>query len=103
AGQSVTTPFPRMRYADAMERYGTDRPDLRYGLELFDASGVFRESELGFARAALGAGGRVRGLRLPGGGALSRKQVDVLEALAKGAGASGLLRLKREGDALTGT
>ncbi len=103
AGQSVTTPFPRMRYADAMERYGTDRPDLRYGLELFDASDVFRESELGFARAALEAGGRVRGLRLPGGGALSRKQVDVLEALAKGAGASGLLRLKREGDALTGT
>jgi aspartyl-tRNA synthetase len=102
AGQSVTTPFPRMRYADAMERYGTDRPDLRYGLELFDASDVFRESELGFARAALEAGGRVRGLRLPGGGTLSRKQVDGLEALAKGAGASGLLRLKREGDALTG-
>ncbi|HEX6536343.1 MAG TPA: aspartate--tRNA ligase [Gemmatimonadaceae bacterium] len=101
-GRTIETPFPRMPYAEAMERYGIDRPDTRYDLELFDASDVFRATDFSIARAALDAGGRVRGIRLPGGAALSRKQVDELEALAKGAGASGLLRLKRENGALTG-
>jgi len=101
-GVEIHTPFPRMTHADAVERYGSDRPDLRYGLELVDASDVFRQSEFAVTRAALDAGGRVRGIRVPGGGALSRKQVDALEALAKGAGASGLLRVKREAGALTG-
>ena len=102
AGVEIRTPFPRMSHADAVERYGSDRPDLRYGLELFDASDVFRGSEFVVTRAALDAGGRVRGIRVRGGGALSRKQVDALEALAKGAGASGLLRVKRDAGALTG-
>jgi aspartyl-tRNA synthetase len=98
----IETPFPRMRHREAMERYGTDRPDLRYGLELFDATDVFRGSEFSIARQALEAGGRVRGIRVPGGASLSRKQVDGLEVLAKGAGASGLLRLKRERGDLSG-
>jgi aspartyl-tRNA synthetase len=102
AGVSVTLPFPRMRYADALERFGTDRPDLRYGLELVDATEAFRSSELSIARTAIEAGGRVRGFRIPGGAALSRKQVDELEAIAKGAGAAGMLRLKREKGELTG-
>ena len=102
AGISVAPPFERMRYADAMERYGSDRPDLRYGLELFDASALFRGTDFSIARAALDAGGRVRGIAVPGGGALSRKQVDELEAVAKLAGASGLLRVKREAGGLTG-
>ncbi|HEU4640983.1 MAG TPA: aspartate--tRNA ligase [Gemmatimonadaceae bacterium] len=101
-GHEIETPFPRMRHAEAMERYGSDKPDVRYGLELFDASDVFRETDFSIARAALDAGGRVRGIRIPGGATLSRKQVDELEALAKGAGASGLLRLKREKGELTG-
>ncbi|MDP9265336.1 MAG: aspartate--tRNA ligase [Chloroflexota bacterium] len=101
-GVEVPIPFPRMRYADAMEKYGTDRPDLRYDLELFDATDVFRESELSITRAAIESGGRVRGFRVPGGAVLSRKQVDELEALAKGAGAAGMLRLKRERGELTG-
>jgi aspartyl-tRNA synthetase len=85
-----------------MERYGSDRPDLRYGLELFDGSDAFRDSEFTIARDALANGGRIRGLRVPGGGALSRKQVDELEAVAKSAGARGLVRLKRGTDGLEG-
>ncbi len=91
-----TTPerFPRLTYAEAMERFGSDRPDMRYGLEVFDASDVFRTAEFGITRAALDQGGRVRGIRIPGGAVLSRKQVDEIEADAKKAGALGLLRLK---------
>ena len=102
AGQRVELPLPRMRYRDAMERYGSDKPDLRYGLEIFDATDVFRGTEFGVTRSAIAAGGRVRGIRVPGGGALSRKQVDEIEAAAKSLGAAGLLRLKRSAGALEG-
>jgi aspartyl-tRNA synthetase len=101
-GIDVDTPFPRMTYAEAMERYGIDRPDLRYDLELFDATDLFARSEVAFARKAIEEGGRVRGMRVPGGASLSRKQLDEIEALAKSAGAAGLLRLKRTGDGLEG-
>ena len=94
--------FSRITYADAMERFGIDRPDMRYGLELFDASDVFRGSEFGVTNAALGAGGRVRGMRVPGGATLSRKQLDEVEAIAKSAGAGGLIRLKRGPNGLEG-
>jgi aspartyl-tRNA synthetase len=94
-GHEIPATFPRMTYAEAMERFGSDRPDLRYGLELRDATAVFAAGEFGVARAAVAAGGRVRGIVVPGGAALSRKQVDDLEALAKGAGAGGVIRLKR--------
>ena len=102
AGQRVELPLPRMRYRDAMERYGSDKPDLRYGLEIFDGTDVFRGAEFGVTRSAIAAGGRVRGIRVPGGGALSRKQVDEIEAAAKSLGAAGLLRLKRSAGALEG-
>ena len=102
AGQRVELPLPRMRYRDAMERYGSDKPDLRYGLEIFDGTDVFRGTEFGVTRSAIAAGGRVRGIRVPGGGALSRKQVDEIEAAAKSLGAAGLLRLKRSAGALEG-
>src|SRR5829696_6460588 len=91
-----------MSYAEAMERYGIDRPDLRYGLELFDASEVFRAVDFGVTRAALEQGGRVRAIVVPGGATLSRKQVDDLEPLAKSAGAGGLLWFKRANGALEG-
>jgi aspartyl-tRNA synthetase len=102
AGVSMPSRVRRMTCADALERYGIDRPDLRYGLELFDASHAFRETEFGVARAVLAKGGRVRGLRVPGGATLSRKQVDELEAAARAAGAGGLIRLKRTNGALEG-
>jgi len=102
ANLDIPPQFERMRYADAMERFGIDRPDIRYGLELFDASDAFRGSDFGVANAALAAGGRVRGLKIPGGATLSRKQVDELEAIAKSAGAGGLIRLKRGATGLEG-
>ena len=102
-GHDVPASFRRMTYADAMERYGSDRPDLRYELEIFDASDVFRETEFTIARSAIAQGGRVRGIRVPGGAALSRKQVDEIEQSAKSAGAGGLVRLKRSNGQLEGS
>lgn len=102
AGHVIATPFRRVTYADAMERYGVDRPDLRYGLELRDVSDVFRGTEFGVAAAVLGAGGRFRRLVAPGGARFSRKEQDELQALAKGAGAQGAIFLKRGGDKLEG-
>jgi aspartyl-tRNA synthetase len=101
-GSEVPVQVPRMAYADAMERYGIDRPDLRYGLEIADASAAFRDAEFIVTKSALASGGRVRGIRVPGGASLSRKQVDEIEAVAKSAGAAGLLRLKRVNGALEG-
>jgi aspartyl-tRNA synthetase len=94
--------FGRMTYADAMERFGCDRPDMRYELEIFDASEAFRGSDFAITRAVLESGGRVRGIRIPGGASLSRKQVDELEGIAKSAGASGLLRVKHANGVLEG-
>jgi aspartyl-tRNA synthetase len=102
AGVSVPDTIPRLTYADCMERFGSDRPDTRYGLEIFDASEVFRGADFGITRAALEQGGRVRGIRVPGGGVLSRKQQDEIEAEAKKAGALGLLRLKMTNGVLEG-
>jgi aspartyl-tRNA synthetase len=97
AGHQIATPFEQMTYADAMERYGTDRPDLRYGLELRDYSSAFAGLDFAVTRNAMAQGARVRGLVVPGGAAWSRKQVDELEAMAKGAGAGALLRLSYSG------
>jgi aspartyl-tRNA synthetase len=102
AALEIPSQFERLRYAEAMERFGSDRPDTRYALELFDASEAFRGSEFGVTNAVLAAGGRVRGLKIPGGAALSRKQVDEIEAIAKSAGAGGLIRLKRGATGLEG-
>ena len=101
-GYDVPVSFRRMTYAEAMERYGSDRPDLRYELEIFDATDSFRETEFTIARNAIAQGGRVRGIKVPGGAALSRKQVDEIEQSAKSAGAGGLVRLKRSNGQLEG-
>ena len=101
-GSDVPATIQRMSYADALERYGIDRPDLRYGLEIGDVSDVFRGTEFVVTKKALDAGGRVRGIRVPGGATLSRKQVDEVEAAAKSAGAFGLLRIRRQNGALDG-
>jgi len=103
AGIDVPASFPRMSYASAMERFGSDRPDTRFGLEIFDASDVFRETEFAIARNAIAQGGRVRGIRVPGGATLSRKQLDEIEAGAKSVGAGGVVRLKRTNGQLEGT
>jgi aspartyl-tRNA synthetase len=101
-GHSIQGPFRRMTYSDAMERYGCDRPDLRYALEINDFTTTFAASELTFVKQAIDRGGRVRGIRVPGGASLSRKQTDELEAVAKSAGAGGLIMLKRTAVGLEG-
>jgi aspartyl-tRNA synthetase len=85
-----------------VETYGSDKPDLRYGLPVFDATEVFRGADFSISRNAIHSGGRVRGIRVPGGGTLTRKQVDEIEAAAKALGAGGLLRLKAAGGTLEG-
>ncbi len=94
AGHDIPAQFERMTYADAMEFYGCDRPDLRYELRLRDCTSLFAPLDFGVTKNAIAQGHRVRGLVVPGGAAWSRKQVDELEALAKGAGAGGLLRVR---------
>jgi aspartyl-tRNA synthetase len=103
AGHRLSLPIPRLRHADALERYGSDKPDLRFGLEIFDATEVFRGADFAISRAAIQGGGRVRGIRVPNGASLSRKQVDELESAAKALGAAGLLRLKAVGGSLEGS
>ena len=88
-------PFPRMTYAEAMRRYGSDKPDLRFGLELVDVAVQVKGSEFpAFTNAANDADGRVAALRIPGGAALSRKQIDDYAAHAAKFGAKGLAYAK---------
>lgn len=94
AGHEIPARFERMSYADAMEGYGCDRPDLRYDLNIRDYTALFRPLEFGITQSAIASGGRVRGIIIPGAASWSRKQVDELEALAKSAGVGGLLRIK---------
>ncbi|HEY6146715.1 MAG TPA: aspartate--tRNA ligase, partial [Thermoanaerobaculia bacterium] len=97
AGIPCETPFPRLTYAEAMELYGTDRPDLRFGLPLVSLDAAAAGSGFAPFDAALGSGGTVRGLRVPGGASLSRKQLDLLGEEAKQHGAPALLWIKRAG------
>ena len=87
----LVTPFPRLTYAEAIERYGSDKPDLRYGLELIDVGDLLANSQFAVFRNALENGGQIKGIRVPGVGGYSRKQLDELVDLAKQAGAKGLL------------
>ncbi len=93
-GQDVTAPFPRLPYRDAMEWYGSDKPDLRCGIRIQDATALFAASGFNLFRAAAESQGqrRVRALYFPGeaAGAMSRKQLDALQETAKQMGAGGL-------------
>jgi len=89
-GLEVATPFRRMTYAEAMTRYGSDKPDVRFGLELVDLSAFFAATGVGVFRAALDAGGHVGAVRMPGGAELTRKQLDGWIDWARGRGAKGL-------------
>ncbi len=94
-GAAVARPFPRLAWRDAMERYGIDKPDLRYGLELRDLSGLLGADAAPFLTEARAKGGRLRGLVMPGGAALSRKDLDALAAAVKEARAGGLVWARR--------
>jgi len=88
-GVEIERPFPRLTYKEAMERFGTDKPDLRFGLELRDVSDIARECEFRVFREAVGAGGIVKGFAAPAGH-FSRKQIEELISLAQRFGARGL-------------
>jgi aspartyl-tRNA synthetase len=98
-GVEVPIPFPRMTWQEAMDRYGSDKPDTRFGMELTDVSDVVRGCGFGVFTGALEAGGSVRGIAVPGKGDLGRKQIDKLVEFAKGYGAKGLayIQLKSDG------
>lgn len=84
------TPFPIITYAEAMEKYGIDRPDLRFGLTLFNVSEVVAGSEFGVFKNALASGGQVKGVLYPGGANLARREIDELTDFVKQYGAKGL-------------
>jgi aspartyl-tRNA synthetase len=86
----IQTPFRRMGYEQAMRRFGSDRPDLRFEMELVDLGEVFAGTEVGVFRGALDAGGAVVAVRLAGGGDQTRKQFDEWVEFARGRGAGGL-------------
>ncbi|MCX6008812.1 MAG: aspartate--tRNA ligase, partial [Chloroflexi bacterium] len=91
-------PFPRLSYAETMERYGTDKPDIRFGLELRDLSTIVAESEFAVFRSAIQGGGKVKGICLPGCADYSHKQLEELTELAKSCGAKGLITLALPSD-----
>ena len=101
-GIELTTPLPRLTYREAMERYGSDKPDTRYRLELVDLTDIARETEFAVFRAAVEAGGTVRGINVKGAASrLSRKEMDKLTEFVRGIGAKGLAwaRLNADGTA----
>ena len=83
-------PIPRMTWREAMDRFGSDKPDLRFGMELKNVSDVVRGCEFAVFKNALEAGGSVRGINADGQGAMPRKKIDALVEYAKGFGAKGL-------------
>lgn len=95
-GIAIPTPFPRMTYADAMNRFGSDKPDRRFGLELVDLSGVFRDSQFKVFRGALDQGGVVKAINAKGYAKITTGQIEELTELAKQAGAKGLAFIKVE-------
>ena len=92
-------PFPVITYADALDKYGVDRPDLRFGLELFDLSDVVAGSEFGVFSGAVAAGGQVKGLVYPGGASLTRREIDGMTDFVKPYGAKGLAWIGVTGEA----
>ncbi|HPC10832.1 MAG TPA: aspartate--tRNA ligase, partial [candidate division Zixibacteria bacterium] len=100
AGAAVATPFPRYTYAEAISRWGIDKPDLRFGMEIVDLTEIAGASEFKVFRENAARGGVIKGIVLSGGAAYSRKQLDELTELAKQQGAGGLAYILRtaEGD-----
>ena len=83
-------PFPRINYADAMERFGSDKPDIRFGMELKNLSDIVADCEFAVFSSAVAAGGKVKGISAPGCAGYSRAQINELNEIAQGFGAKGL-------------
>ena len=101
-GVDIPTPLPRMTYTEAMERYGSDKPDTRFGMELCDISDVVRGCGFGVFDGALEAGGTVRAINAKGAASvLTRKEIDKLTEHARGIGAKGLAWVRWTPDGVT--
>ncbi len=94
-GETIETPFPRVPYSEAMDRYGSDKPDLRIGMAIVDVSDVFTDSSFKVFREMVAGGGAIRALVVPGAGRYSRSQVDKLVDEAIELGAQGLVWVRR--------
>lgn len=97
-GVEISLPIPRMTYQEAMDRFGSDKPDVRFGMELVDISEIVKESEFGVFKNAIKNGGSVRGINGKGCGIFPRRQIDSLGDFAKDFGAKGLAWLVVEED-----
>jgi aspartyl-tRNA synthetase len=95
-GVEIPVPFPRMTHADAMNRFGSDKPDTRFGMEISDVGDVFRESQFKVFRGALDSGGVVKAINAKGFASITTGQIEELTGMAKTAGAKGLAFIKVE-------
>ncbi|HET8623208.1 MAG TPA: aspartate--tRNA ligase [Gemmatimonadales bacterium] len=102
AGCEVPRPFPRLSWHEAMDRFGIDKPDLRFGYQIRDLGPVVGPDSAGFVHDALAQGGRIRGIVAEGGGAMSRKDLDAVAAAAKEAGVGGLIWARKTASAWEG-
>jgi aspartyl-tRNA synthetase len=99
----LSTPWPKLAYQEALARYGTDKPDLRFGMELYDLSQIMAQSEFKVFQLALGSGGVVKCIVAPGCAGCTRKEVDDLTTFAKEQGAKGLATLALTAEGVKGT
>ena len=95
---NLVRPFPRLTFDEAIARYGSDKPDIRYGLELADLTDVVRETDFAVFKSVIAEGGQIKGLAVPGGAEFSRKQIDELTAMAQQGGAKGLVSMAFGGE-----
>ena len=95
-GVEIPVPFPRMSHSEAMNRFGSDKPDTRFGMEIRDVGDIFKESQFKVFRGALDAGGVVKAMNAKGFACVTTGQIEELTELAKGAGAKGLAFIKVE-------
>jgi aspartyl-tRNA synthetase len=93
-GVNISVPFEKMTWLESMERYGSDKPDLRFGMELRDISAILKETQIKFFKKTIGSGGTVKCIKVDSGGELSRKDLDDIIDLAKKNGAGGLVWIK---------
>ena len=100
-GADIACPIPRLTWKEAMERYGSDKPDLRIDMEIIDLSDIFRDGENPFA-PTIASGGAVKGLLLPNGGSLSRRELSEWENRARELGAAGMANFQIKDGALKG-
>ena len=98
-GKRVVTPFPRLSYQEAMDRFASDKPDLRFGLEMADLTGLASKSEFRVFSSAASGGGIVKGFSVPGAGGYARRQLDELVEFTKTRGAQGLVYIALDASA----